>query len=362
MTLITSDANGATTADFGVGRPAGSETLQYVSAYINTKFLRDLDDNLIFKTLCRRDGLPGKAGVMTHRWLIMTAAEPSGAGNGALVLTEGDTAPNQTNMTMTAVEATLEQHGDFMQWSDLVDMTSLNPVLVKAQERLSWHAQRYLDDLIYRSTNGMLNTTTTEIGPGPNDSTGKLTAIDLVGISSYFSGLDIDPHESSPGGQYYIYVTHPKAAYQLYEDTGVGGWVDVHKNVHIDNGGVPNSMGVNSLQKQTGGGADRLYKGSPGSYAGVIVCTTNLIQPTGGGSGSSEYQALAFGAECFGLVPFMSNFMNPQIIVKHPGPQTMTDPLNQIQTIMGWKVNVAYARLRDAAILPYYSEDPDDTP
>ncbi len=112
------------------------------------------------------------------------------------------------------------------------------------------------------------------------------------------------------------------------------------------------------LQQYTPGQSSKLYNGEIGKYMGFRIVTTTMpfrctlpTTVTTGGPGQTNttwstsganysetgtgHYSLGFGQEAFGVT--MLQGLGPKIIVKNPGPNDTSNPLNRFSTV-GWEL------------------------
>ena len=131
-------------------------------------------------------------------------------------LQEGVTPAGQ-KMDVTALTATVNQYGGFIEISDILDMTAYDKIMTEATEMLAQQAGKTLDsvtrDIITAGTNvlyaGTSHTARSQLVQG----TDKLAVVD---IRKAVRKLKL---QNTPKfGQYYVGIIHPDVEYDLMDD------------------------------------------------------------------------------------------------------------------------------------------------
>ncbi len=224
-------------------------------------------------------------------------------------LTEGVT-PDGKSLTVTTVTATVNQYGDYITQSDVLELTSLDNTIIEATKLLGRQAGLTLDTVVRNVMQSGTNVTycpkvvegvetavTTRAGL---DNTCQLTVKVIQQVVAKLRA------QNAPtiGGKY-VAIIHPYVAYDLMRDPE---WIDAHKYAQPEN----------------------LYEGEIGEIAGVrFVQTTEAKVYAGGVFGS-----LFFGDGAYGVTEITGGGL--QTIVKQKGSAGTADPLDQRSSV-GWK-------------------------
>ena len=139
-------------------------------------------------------------------------------------LSEGVT-PNGKALTSTAKTATVEQYGDFVELSDIIQMTAIDPMVNEAIEQLADQAGRTLDtltrDVLVGGTNVMFSPKKDASGNEVTvakrkdlDPTAKLTVKDVQRAVAILRGQNAPTID----GQYYVGILHPFSEFDLMND------------------------------------------------------------------------------------------------------------------------------------------------
>ena len=225
-------------------------------------------------------------------------------------LTEGVT-PDGKSLEVSTITATVNQYGDYITQSDVLELTSLDNTILEATKLLGRQAGVTLDtivrDVLHSGTNvtycpkvaadGSETAVTSRAGL---DATCQLTVKVVQQVVAKLRA------QNAPtiGGKY-VAIIHPYVAYDLMRDPE---WIDAHKYAKPDN----------------------LYEGEIGEVAGVrFVQTTEAKIYSGGVFGS-----LFLGEGAYGVTEITGGGL--QTIVKQKGSAGTADPLDQRSSV-GWK-------------------------
>ena len=225
-------------------------------------------------------------------------------------LSEGVT-PDGKSLSVSTITATVEQYGDYITQSDVLELTALDNTILEATKLLGRQAGITLDTVVRNVLQSGTNVTyCPKVGEGGAetavttraglDNTCQLTVKVIQQVVAKLRG------QNAPtiGGKY-VAIIHPYVAYDLMRDPE---WIDAHKYANPTN----------------------LYEGEIGEIAGVrFVQTTEAKIYTGGVFGT-----LIFGEGAYGVTEITGGGL--QIIVKQKGSAGTADPLDQRSSV-GWK-------------------------
>ena len=232
-------------------------------------------------------------------------------------LTEGVT-PDGKSLTVSTITATVNQYGDYITQSDVLELTALDNTILEATKLLGRQAGSTLDTVVRNVLVAGTNVTyCPKIG-----SDGSETAVTSRANLDATAQLTVDVvqqvvaklrAQNAPtiGGDY-VAIIHPYVAYDLMRDPE---WIDAHKYAQPDN----------------------LYTGEIGKIAGVrFVQTTEAKIYTGNGcpSGLAVFASLFLGDGAYGVTEITGGGL--QTIVKQKGSAGTADPLDQRSSV-GWK-------------------------
>lgn len=275
--------------------------------------------------------IPAKGG-KTIEWrkfaALSTATTP---------LVEGALYNDLKNIVVTAITGTVNQYGDAVGFSDLVDVVSIDPLLAETTKILAEQAAQTIDEL----TRDVLAAGTTveyanqaanraAIAAGDNflqmDGAGGTTAGgDLNDLRLIVLTMELNRARRING--FYQVITHPRV---MFDIQGTTEWRELQ------------------LYNQT----NRIVDGSVGEIYGLKFWTTDVAKVFSGAGASSidVYSMLVFGEDAFGTVKLSEG--NLQTIFKPLGSAGTSDPLDQQQTL-GWKVTFGTKILQQAFMLRY---------
>lgn len=224
-------------------------------------------------------------------------------------LTEGVT-PDGKSLSVSTITATVNQYGDFVTQTDVLELTSLDNTILEATKLLGRQAGITLDTIVRDVLNSGTNVTycpkvtngaeTAVTSRSALDATSQLTVKVIQQVVAKLRG------QNAPtiGGKY-VAIIHPYVAYDLMRDPE---WIDAHKYANPTN----------------------LYEGEIGEIAGVRFVQTTEAKVYDGGVFSTLF--LADGA--YGVTEITGGGL--QTIVKQKGSAGTADPLDQRSSV-GWK-------------------------
>jgi N4-gp56 family major capsid protein len=238
-------------------------------------------------------------------------------------LTEGVT-PAGNTLTMTEIEATLAQYGDFLEFSDVLDLTAIDPVLDEAADLLGEQSAQTLD-VIARD---VLAAGTTVQYAGGKTSRATITATDLLTVDEVRKAVrTLKRNNVKPlDGRNYVAVVEPGTTYDLQSDAK---WQE------------PSQYSK----------AEQIWSGEIGRLYGVRFVETSYAKKFAGAgaSGADVYGTLIFGKDAYGMSDVESSGAVKNII-KPLGSAGSSDPLDQRST-SGWKALFVIKILEQLAIL-----------
>ena len=225
-------------------------------------------------------------------------------------LTEGVT-PDGKNLTVTTITATVNQYGDYITQSDVLELTALDNTILEATKLLGRQAGLTLDTIV---RNVMQSGTNVTYCPkiGTNGAETAVTSREALDNTCQLTVKVVQQvvaklrAQNAPtiGGKY-VAIIHPYVAYDLMRDPE---WIDAHKYAKPDN----------------------LYEGEIGEVAGVRFVQTSEAKIYAGG----VFGSLFFGEGAYGVTEISGGGL--QTIVKQKGSAGTADPLDQRSSV-GWK-------------------------
>ena len=227
-------------------------------------------------------------------------------------ITEGVT-PNGQALTVTAITATVNQYGDFITQSDVLELTSLDNTILEATKLLGKQAGLTLDtivrDKLAEGTNVIYSPNVADGKETPNTSRSTMNDTANLRVKDIQKAVATLRGQNAPtiGGKY-VGIIHPYIAYDLMRDPE---WIDAHKYANPTN----------------------LYEGEIGEIAGVRFVQTTEAKVFANG-GISIYSTLILGEGAYGVTEISGGGL--QTIVKQKGSAGTADPLDQRSSV-GWK-------------------------
>lgn len=236
-------------------------------------------------------------------------------------LTEGVT-PDGKKLSMSTIEATVKQYGDYVTISDMLKLTAIDDNLVQAQRILANQAGLTLDtitrEVLNAGTNvqyaeGQVSARANLVGGDPDPKKNHYLTVRAVKMATRALKKQNTPLISGT----FVGIIHPDVAFDLTDDPE---WKYPHQYVDTE----------------------EIYSNEIGKVANVrFVETTeakrwdNAGKSTESGSGDRDvYSTLIMGADAYGVTEVSGGGL--EFIVKQMGSSGTADPLNQRATA-GWK-------------------------
>lgn len=225
-------------------------------------------------------------------------------------LVEGVT-PDGKTLEVTTVTATVEQYGDYITMSDMLELTAIDNVIVEALKLLGRQGGATMDsvvrDILHTGTNVTYcpkvasDGTETEVtSRSALDNTCQLT---VKVVQQVVAKLRAQNAPTISGK--YVAIIHPYVAYDLMRDPE---WIDAHKYAQPTN----------------------LFEGEIGEIGGVRFVQTTEAKIYDGG----VFGTLFLGDGAYGTTEISGGGM--ETIVKQKGSGGTSDPLDQRSSV-GWK-------------------------
>ncbi len=247
-------------------------------------------------------------------------------------ITEGVT-PTASKLTVVPVTATVDQYGDYVELTDMLELTSVDPIVVEATKQLADQAGRTIDTVVRNQIMGGTNvnycpavaadgTETPVTSRSAITNNCKLRVCDVFRAAAQLKAMNAPTFDG-----YYVAVIHPYVAYDLMQDAK-GQWIDIQKYADpksILNGEIGTLAGVRFIQSTEA----KIYAGDEGGKDGIAVFCTLFI-----------------GANAYGTTDIAGGGI--EHIVKQKGYGN--DPLNQRSSV-GWKATKVAKRLVEEYML-----------
>ena len=229
-------------------------------------------------------------------------------------LVEGVT-PDGKTLEVTTVTATVEQYGDYITMSDMLELTAIDNVIVEALKLLGRQGGATMDsvvrDILHTGTNvsycpkiGADGKETEVTSRSALDDTCQLT---VKVVQQVVAKLRAQNAPTISGK--YVAIIHPYVAYDLMRDPE---WIDAHKYATPEN----------------------MYEGEIGEIGGVRFVQTTEAKIYDGG----VFGTLFFGDGAYGTTEIGGGGM--ETIVKQKGSGGTSDPLDQRSSV-GYTLAIA---------------------
>lgn len=242
-------------------------------------------------------------------------------------LTEGVT-PAGNSLTVTTVEGTVKQYGDWIQLSDMLQMTAIDNNVVQATKLLSSQAGRTLDTVTREVLAGGTNVIyAPKVVDGAETEVLSRSTLTPECVLTPFvvmrAAATLEAMNTPKINGSYVLITHPYCRETLQESPG---WVDV----------VKYKEGNNTFSGEIGKIGDvRVVTTSEAKVINDSTCP--VVEST---TYYSVFTSLLLGANAYGVTELENGGL--QHIVKQLGYGE--DPLNQ-RSSCGWKATSAAVRL-----------------
>ena len=223
-------------------------------------------------------------------------------------LTEGVT-PDGQSLTVTTIEATVDQYGGYVTISDMLQLTAIDNNMVQATKLLGNQAGASLDTI----TREVLNGGTNVVYAGGVASRSALTATSKLTVDDIKKAVRALKNQNAEKiGDSYVAIIHPDVTYDLTND--------------------PTWQSVKDYDPKD------WYEGEIGKIAGVRFVETTEAKIFDGG----VYSTLILGDNAYGVTEIEGGGL--QHIVKQLGSAGTADALDQRATV-GWKATKVAERL-----------------
>ena len=228
-------------------------------------------------------------------------------------LQEGVT-PAGKAIKVTAITSTVDQYGDYTMLSDVLDLTSIDNVVLETTQNHGRQAGMTLDTITRNVLHSGTNVTYCPKADGTEiTSRAALTADSQLTVDVIMQVVAKLRAMNAPtiNGKY-VAIIHPYVAYDLMTDPL---WVDAHKYTNATN----------------------LYEGEIGEIAGVRFVQTSearIYSGEGCPNGLAVFGTLFLADGAYGVTDITGGGL--QTIVKQKGSAGTADPLDQRSTV-GWK-------------------------
>lgn len=283
-----------------------------IKTYYEKILLARLIAEFLHATWAQKGSIPaGQKNVEMRRYGSLAAATSA--------LVEGVT-PTGKNLSATAITATPAQYGDFVEISDVLSMTSIDPILEVTAELFGEQSAETLDTL---TRDVMMAGTTVQYAGGVAGRASVAIGNKLTSDEVKKAVRTLKKNKAKRINGAYIGLIGPDASFDLQGDAA---WKSAKEYA----------------------GAEDIAKGEIGMIHGVRFFETanNKVFAAAGTGPIDVHATLIFGANFYGILDWAG--MGLDFIVKVLGSSGSSDPLNQRQTT-GWKVSFVAKILQDLA-------------
>lgn len=221
-------------------------------------------------------------------------------------LTEGVT-PKGKKMSVTNITAEVQQYGDYVLLSDVIQMTAIDPIVVEATEEIAEQAGKTLDTV----TREVINAGTNVQYAGGKSARSAITAADNLTVEEVMKAVTtLKGQNAKPVNDSFVAILHPYVALDLMSD-------EKYKEMFKYTDAKP------------------LYNGEIGKFSNVrfVESTESKIWNLAG-NGVSVFSTMVIGKNAYGTTEVEGGGL--QHIVKPLGSSGAADPLNQRSSV-GWK-------------------------
>ena len=228
-------------------------------------------------------------------------------------LTEGVT-PDGQSLTVTTIEATIQQYGGYITISDVLQLTAIDNNMMQATKLLGSQAGATLDTITREVLNGGTNVI---YSGGVSSREAVADTLTVADIKKAARALKVQNADKI--GDTFVAIIHPDVTYDLTNDPD---WKAPHQYVDTEN----------------------MYNGEIGKIAGVrfVESTEAKIWANAGSGGKSVYSTLVLADNAYGVTEIEGGGLRH--IVKQLGSAGTSDPLDQRATV-GWKAMKVAERL-----------------
>jgi N4-gp56 family major capsid protein len=229
-------------------------------------------------------------------------------------LTEGVT-PKGNKLSVSTIEAEVVQYGDYVEQTDVLELTSIDNTIVEATRVLGNQASSTFDTVVREVLNAGTNvfyapkiaadgTETVIESRAAIDENCRMTPKLVKRIVAFLNGNNAPKIDG-----YYVAVIHPYVAHDIMCSEE---WMDVQKYASPEN----------------------MLKGELGKLAGCRFVETTEAKIWKDGDAPAVFSTLFMGADAYGVTEITGGGL--ETIIKQKGSAGTADPLDQRSSI-GWK-------------------------
>ena len=311
-----------------------TSTAGFYSTYIIRKLIPGLKAELLFQDYAEPARVPARQGHVVARWNVPVMRVGS-----VTPLVEGTLVAVANILTVTNVETTIEDFGEWCYIEDLANETAISESLDAYKDIVQYAAASSLDTLHYNTCvdnfTSFLHSGDTATAGVTLATTNTMTAQDLPVIAAHFHAGNTKGFDSL-SGDFALFI-HPNTEKDLvtHVTTAALSWSEMNKYVPA---GFEQLINTHRFV---------------GRMQGVSVLRTTIIGTLTEDVAAYRCVALArWGLGTLGLGT--TGPKAPEIKFKSPGKSSTNDPLDQLHTL-GWKFRNARAVLQQPTGLIFYA-------
>ncbi|MBR2473917.1 MAG: N4-gp56 family major capsid protein [Clostridia bacterium] len=181
--------------------------------------------NLVHDQFGQKRKIPKNGGKSVEFRCFSTLPKATGP------ITEGVT-PTGNKLNVKSIVCTPDQYGDYIEMSDVFELTSVDNTIVEATKKLADQAGRTLDTIVRNELNGGTNVMYCPI-IGADGSETEITSRLELALGArltvkqvYKAAAELKAMNAPKIDGYYVGIIHPYAAYDLMQDAG-DRWLSV---------------------------------------------------------------------------------------------------------------------------------------
>ena len=181
--------------------------------------------NLVHDQFGQKRKIPKNGGKSVEFRCFSTLPKATGP------ITEGVT-PTGNKLNVKSIVCTPEQYGDYIEMSDVFELTSVDNTIVEATKKLADQAGRTLDTIVRNELNGGTNVMYCPVIASDGSETdvtsrnGLALGARLTVKQVYKAAAELKAMNAPKIDGYYVGIIHPYVAYDLMQDAG-DRWLSV---------------------------------------------------------------------------------------------------------------------------------------
>ena len=203
-----------------------------MKTYYEKRLLDNAEPNLVYNQFADKYPIPtGNGKTVEFRRFIPLRKNTS-------AITEGTT-PAGTSITAASLTATVAQYGDWVQLTDMIEETAIDPVVSQVTKLLGTQAGKTLDTLTRDVVVGGTNVLYAEKDSVPAEDRDEITAEHKITPALIMkAAAKLKMQNASPIDGSYVAIIHPYVAYDLMTDKDWIGYNQYANPESIYNGEI----------------------------------------------------------------------------------------------------------------------------